>query len=116
MTDDKPIRQDARSQATHDDIDPELKAQVEHRERRRRKAQRKERPRQTYDLPQEVIDAIAEISEEEKVSLSDLAAWALSEFVMQYRAGEINLEPHKEFSRSLRYVWTLELPKRLSLE
>lgn len=113
---DRPVRSRPKDIATPADIDDELRAQVEHRERRRREEKRKERPRQTYDLPQELIDAITAISEQESVSRSDLATWALAEFVIKYRAGDIDLEPHREFSKSLRYNWTLELPEFLSFD
>ena len=82
----------------------ELKAQL----RTRAKAKR---PKQTYDLPQSLIDAVRAIADRESVAQSDIAALALIDFVERYEAGKVDLHTRKAPARSLRVDWKIELPK-----
>lgn len=97
--------------ATPSNIDSEVLQQLNEREKRRRAEQREKRPRATYDIPRPIIDQIIEISEEENIPRSDIVVWALIEFIKKYESGEINFEPHKVFSNSLRFQWALDLPE-----
>lgn len=90
----------------------ELKAQLEIRERRQAKNRRAKRPKQTYDLPLSLIEAVQAIADEEGVSQSDIAAWALADFVEQYRANQIDLREHMMPAKSLRFTWKLVLPAK----
>ena len=54
------------------------------------------RHKATFDLPRGLIEAVREIAEAERVSRSDLAGWALAEFVRAYRAGKVDLKEHRE--------------------
>ena len=68
------------------------------------------RHKATFDLPKVLIEAIREIAEAERVSRSDLAAWALAEFVLAYRAGEVDLKTHREpATRSPWADWRLRI-------
>jgi len=68
------------------------------------------RHKATFDLPAALIKAIREIAEAERVSRSDLAGWALAEFVRDYRAGEVDLKAHREpAARSPWADWRLPI-------
>lgn len=96
---------------THD-IDRELEAQLDARERRKAKVRKAGRPKATYDLPLALIEKVQEIASREDVSQSDIVAWALVEFLERYEAGEVVLQEHKTSARSLRFACKLELPER----
>ena len=49
--------------------------------------------RMTYYLPKGLCEDIKEIAEEVEVPISDVAHYALRDFVDKYREGEIELEP-----------------------
>ena len=53
----------------------------------------------TYYLPKTLTDKVKEIAEENKVPVSDVAHFALQEFVDRYGNGEIELEPTTEVVR-----------------
>ena len=66
----------------------------------------------TFDLPKLLIEAIREIAETERVSRSDLAAWALAEFVRSYRKGKIDWSGcRKPATRSPWADWRLIIGK-----
>lgn len=93
-----------------EDIAPELKDQLEARERRRAKARKKKRPKGTYDLSLKLLDKVREVSKIEDVPQSDIVAWALIEFLERYEGGDVDFEDHKKPTRSLRYLYKLDLP------
>ena len=111
MNDKPPVRQDALETGTAVDVDEEVQAQLETREQRQREERRKRRPKATYDLPLGLIEAVKQIASEESVAQSDVAAWALAEFVERYRGGVVDWTEHKQPARSLRVDWKLELPE-----
>ncbi len=96
------------------DAEDYLQEQLEARERRKaeteRRARKEARPKATYDLPLSLIEAIQTIADEEQVSRSDVAAWALADFVTRYRGRDIDLREHKERARSLRCLYKLVIP------
>lgn len=66
------------------------------------------RHKATFDLPKKLIEAIKEIAQMERVSRSDVAAWALAEFVRAYRRGEVDWTEHREpVTRSPWADWRL---------
>jgi len=99
-----PIRQDVLQPM------PEVRAQIEARQKRRTQERRKARPKGTYDLPARLMAAVDEIGDRESIAKSDVVALALTHFVEAYRAGQVDLEPLKERARSLRVEWKLKLP------
>lgn len=109
MSDKPPVRQNW-SDSTPTDIDPEVKEQIEARKRRKAEEEKNKRPKATYDLPKALIEVVQDISDSESVPRSDIAAWALIDFVERYQAGNVDLESHKKPTRSLRYLYKLELP------
>jgi hypothetical protein len=52
----------------------------------------------TYRLPEELIEALKQIAEEERVKIADLATFALQSFVRDYKAGKVTL-PKSEPAR-----------------
>ena len=59
-----------------------------------RKRRRRRLPhRMTYYLPKGLCEEIKEIAQEVEVPISDVAHYALRDFVDKYRGGEIELEP-----------------------
>ncbi len=64
-----------------------------------RKRKRKLPPRMTYYLPKELCQQIKEIAQENEVPVSDVAHYALQQFVDRYHEGEIELEPKSEVVR-----------------
>jgi len=107
-----PIRQDPLTASGAQDIDRELAAQLETRERRKAKVRKARRPKATYDLSLALIEKVQEIAASEDVSRSDIVAWALIAFFDRYEAGEVDLRPHKSMARSLRFACKLLLPER----
>ena len=68
------------------------------------------RHKATFDLPKKLIEAVKEISLAEKVTRSDLAAWALAEFVRAYRRGDVDLTEHRQpVTRSPWADWRLKI-------
>jgi len=78
----------------------------------RRKYQKdKERSKVTYDMPPDLIDAVAEIARREGCSTSAAAAFLLTRAVQAYRRGEISFQDYKErWSRNPRFDWVLRIP------
>lgn len=68
------------------------------------------RSKATYDLPQSMIAAVNEIAKVEKVTRSDVVAWALAELLAEYRAGRVDWTEHREPAvRNPRAVWKLTI-------
>ena len=68
------------------------------------------RHKATFDLPKKLIEAVKEIAKEERVTRSDVAAWALAEFVRAHRRGEVDLTGHREpVTRSPWADWRLRI-------
>ena len=68
------------------------------------------RSKATYDLPQPIIAAVNEIARAEKVTRSDVVAWALAELLAEYRAGRVDWTEHREPAiRNPRAVWKLTI-------
>jgi hypothetical protein len=96
-------------------IDPAVEGLVsesDRRQRRRRgetptgKAQRDaQRTRATYDLPQELIDALGDLAEAEGLSASGAAALLLAAAVRKVRAGDWTLTGCKTPSRAPLFEW-----------
>lgn len=105
-------RRDPLASGGVEEIAPELRAQLESRERRRARARKARRPKATYDLTMKIIDEVKEVASQEDVAQSDIVAWALIEFLERYKRGEVSLEAHKNAARSLRFACKLELPER----
>lgn len=98
-------------------IDPAVEGLVsegDRRQRRRRlpqdsKARRDaERTRATYDLPQELIDALGDVADAEGMSASGAAALLLAAAVNQYQEGEWTLTGFKRASRAPLYEWVAD--------
>jgi len=105
-------RQDPFTGSGAQEIDHELEAQLNVRERRKAKARKAERPKATYDLSLALIAKVQEVASREDVSQSDIVAWALVAFLERYERGEIDLQEHKNAARSLRFACKLALPER----
>lgn len=69
----------------------------------------KKRRKATFDLPAELIKAIAEIAKTEGVNKSNLAAELLTLAVRAYHAGKLDFARQKRPARSLRWDWEIEL-------
>jgi hypothetical protein len=103
-------RQDPFAASGAQDVDPELKAQLEARERQRARARKAQRPKATYDLSLALIEKVREVAGQEDVSQSDIVAWALIAFLERHAAGEVDLDAHKTAATSLRFAFKLEFP------
>jgi hypothetical protein len=89
-------------------------AEAAERRKRERSAKRSEKRkgrRGSFDLPGEIVKALQFVSAAEDVPQSGLVALALADWLEDYRAGLVNLEPLKRPTRSLRTLYTLELPE-----
>ena len=64
-----------------------------------RKRKRKLPHRMTYYLPKELCEEIKDIAQEIEVPVSDVAHYALRDFVERYQAGDIQLEPQVWITR-----------------
>lgn len=110
----RPERIDPQAVAGVPSADDFLQGQLQTRERRKAEAEREARkaarPKATYDLPLKLIDAIQAIAGEEEVAVSDVAAWALADFVTRYQGHDVDLREHKEYARSLRFRYKLRPP------
>lgn len=96
-------RQDPFAVSGVEGLEPELKEQLKARRKR-------SRPKQTYDLPRKLIEAVQQIARHESISQSGFAALALADLVERYRSGELDLSELKRPTRSLRFDYKLELP------
>jgi hypothetical protein len=94
------------------DVADEVREQIEHRERKikaREAKERKEaRPKATYDLPLKVITAVQSIAAREGVSQSDVAALALIILIDNYNDGSLDLKEYKVPCRSVRFPFQIE--------
>ena len=63
----------------------------------------------TYDLPAELIEAIAGVSEREDCSRSDVVAELLIRAINDYHQGGWSFEAQRVRARSLRYLWKVVL-------
>ena len=61
------------------------------------------------DLPPDLHEILREIASQEKVSISSLVAFLTNRGIEDYRAGKIDLFPHKRISRSARFEYVLLL-------
>ncbi len=102
--------QDAFANTGAGDPMPEVRAQLVARSQARRKARRGKRPRMTYDLPARMIEMVKAVADKEQCAQSDLVALALADWLADYEAGQVDLEPLKVNAKSLRFVYHLELP------
>lgn len=64
------------------------------------------------DLPPELHETLRRVAEVEQISISGLVAFFAHMGLERYRAGEIDLEPHKRVSRSARFEYVLEIPEK----
>ena len=101
-------------------IDPAVADILEGAERKKRLASmpkserakaRKEAARHKVglDLPPDLHETLRQIAGEEKVSISSLVAFLAQRGIEAYRAGEIDLFPHKRISRCARFEYVLML-------
>jgi len=109
-----PVRQDAFESSGAGDVLPEVQAQYEAGKRRKadaeKKARKLARPKQTYDLPLAMIEAVKELADQEDVPQSDIAALALADFLSRYQQGKVDLSRYKVPARSLKFAFHLQLP------
>ncbi len=63
----------------------------------------------TYDLPAELIEAIAGVSEREDCSRSDVVAELLIRAINDYHQEGWTFETQRVRARSLRYLWKVVL-------
>ena len=68
------------------------------------------RSKATYDLPEDIVQAVHQISDAESIARSDVVAWALSLLITDYRHGSIDWTNCRTPSRSPRTAWKLEIP------
>jgi len=79
--------------------------------RRAKKREReKDRRRAQYDWPVWLIEAVAEIAEEEDISRSQASAFLMRMIVLAYRDGRVDMKPYKKPSRNMRWEFELEIP------
>lgn len=101
-------------------LDPNVIAELEAAAERKRKQSRtssqkkkhkqdKARSKATFDLPAELIAAIAAIAAAEGVSKSDLVAEFLTRAANAHQKGAIDLTGQKQPARSVRWDWKLLL-------
>lgn len=69
--------------------------------------------RVTYDLPPEIKKQMANLAENMGVAASQLATFALIQFLQDYQNGEIDLSKYRVPSKSPRYEWKLVFPPSL---
>lgn len=80
----------------------------------RRKAERdRNRSKETFDLPEWLVEAVAQIAETHGVPKSNVAAHLLAAGLKELLNGQINLDWMKKASRSPRYEGLLEAPERI---
>jgi len=100
-------------------IDPAVASLVTEGERRRRRRQlprsrqakaRRDAARQraVYDIPEEVIKAIAKVAKEEGISASAVAALLLADGLRRLETRAITLHGLKKPSPSPRYDWRVD--------
>ena len=104
--------------ATLANLDPGLKAILEAQTKRKRNRRRNPgqhrraaadaaRSKATWDIPRQILDALAAIATAESVSKSNLVAEFLARAVNAYHKGKIELSGQKQPGRSLRWDWEL---------
>jgi len=106
----KPERVEPFAVAGVGDLAPELRDQLQARDRRRAASAKAKRPKATYDIPLAMIEAVQKAAGREGVSQSDIVAYALAEWLDKYAAGEVDLSDAKIPCRGLRFSLSLELP------
>lgn len=105
-------QKERQEQAKRDKEEREAEAKRE-RERQKARARNEQRKgkRVSVDLPEEVIKALQYIGRKEDVAQGDLIALALTDWLEDYKAGHVELEPLKRPARSLRITYSLALPE-----
>jgi hypothetical protein len=77
----------------------------------RRRARRDEaRSKATYDLPEELIAAVAARAAREDCSVSGLAGLLMAHGLAALRRGEIDVDRYLQPSRSPRFAWVVDVP------
>jgi hypothetical protein len=96
-------------------IDAELAAQLTQRSARRQADKRAGKPpraKATYDVPPALQRMVEEIAAAEQIGLSDVVRLAIVRLRADHAAGRLpDLTPMKRPSRSLKALYTLELPE-----
>jgi hypothetical protein len=101
-------------------IDPAVADILEDAERKKRlvsmpKAERAKarkdaaRHKVGLDLPRDLHETLRQIAGQEQVSISSLVAFLTQRGIKEYRAGNIDLFPHKRISRCARFEYVLVL-------
>jgi hypothetical protein len=80
------------------------------KERAKIRRRRQKKGTMTYDLPNEIIEAVREASSELDISQSNIVALALVEWLNRYSAGEIDFSEELEVSRTPRFLWRVPIP------
>ncbi len=81
--------------------------------RERAKMRTRKDRRVTYDLPPELKKQISDLAEDLGVAASQLATYALIQFLQAYHNDQVDLSKYKVASPSPRYEWKLVFPKTL---
>ncbi len=63
------------------------------------------------DLPPDLHETLRQIADKENVSISGLVAFLSQRGIEDYKAGKIDLFPHKRISRCARFEYVLILDK-----
>ncbi len=63
------------------------------------------------DLPPALHEALRQIAERERISISGLVTFYLYRGVVDYEAGKVELSPYKRLSRCARFEYILDLTK-----
>jgi len=87
----------------------QAKAEARKAKDRARNAKRKGK-RASFDLPEELIKALQYVGRLEDVVQSDLVALALADWLEDYKAGRVKLDPMKRPARSLHVTYGLDIP------
>jgi hypothetical protein len=79
---------------------------------KRRKVLRDEqRKTMAYDIPEEIIQAVRDLSGELDISQSQIVAYALVEWLNRYQSGETELPPKSAWQPTRgQYLWKIEIP------
>jgi hypothetical protein len=86
---------------------------VSRQEREKAKIRARREQRVTYDLPPLLRQRVKELAGEQGLPASQLVTLALLRFLKQFAAGEVELSPYRQPSRSPRYDWNLRFPADL---
>jgi len=81
--------------------------------RERAKMRARKDHRVTYDLPPELKKQIGDLAEQLGVAASQIATYALIQFLQSYQNGDVDFTKFRVPSRSPRYEWKLVFPKTL---